>query len=192
MSWFERRRRRWPSIFDEFFSESWPDFEQLDRMIREMLEDIFREFPEKPTYEREIPGKGVIRQWGPYVYGFSMTIGPDGKPIIREFGNVKPTYRGAEVTEVREPLVDIREEDDKLRVYVELPGVEKENIKVDATEKTVTVKVDTPERKYYKEIELPREVIPEAAEAKYKNGILQLTFKKKEDEKAKGVKINIE
>jgi len=25
---------------------------------------------------------------GPFVYGYSMTMGPDGKPIVREFGNV--------------------------------------------------------------------------------------------------------
>jgi hypothetical protein len=26
---------------------------------------------------------------GPFVYGYSMTIGPDGKPRVREFGNVR-------------------------------------------------------------------------------------------------------
>jgi HSP20 family protein len=29
-----------------------------------------------------------VREIGPLVYGYSATIGPDGKPNVREFGNV--------------------------------------------------------------------------------------------------------
>lgn len=28
-------------------------------------------------------------EMGPFVYGYSMTIGPDGKPKVREFGNIR-------------------------------------------------------------------------------------------------------
>ena len=27
---------------------------------------------------------------GPVYYGYTMTVGPDGKPVIQEYGNVKP------------------------------------------------------------------------------------------------------
>jgi len=30
---------------------------------------------------------------GPFVYGYSFSMGPDGKPVIREFGNVKPSLK---------------------------------------------------------------------------------------------------
>ena len=42
---------------------------------------------------------GKVREVGPIVYGYSMTIGPDGKPRIREFGNVKPTSAGRSMVE---------------------------------------------------------------------------------------------
>jgi len=56
-----------------------------------------------------------IREFGPIVYGYSMTIGPDGKPQVREFGNVKASngtkigqYVGAkpQISAEREPLSD--------------------------------------------------------------------------------------
>jgi len=55
------------------------------------------------------------REVGPIVYGYSMTIGPDGKPQVREFGNVKASnstkigqYVGAkpQISAEREPLSD--------------------------------------------------------------------------------------
>ena len=32
---------------------------------------------------------------GPFVYGYSMTIGPDGNPGVKEFGNVKSPKWGS-------------------------------------------------------------------------------------------------
>ncbi|MGH9923950.1 MAG: hypothetical protein ACRD5B_01100 [Nitrososphaeraceae archaeon] len=34
---------------------------------------------------------------GPIVYGYSMTIRPDGRPRVREFGNVKKIGAGDQV-----------------------------------------------------------------------------------------------
>jgi HSP20 family protein len=49
------------------------------------------------------------------VYGYSVKIGPDGKPVIREFGNMRPNIgrrRKApfNLQDHRDPLVDIVEE----------------------------------------------------------------------------------
>ena len=30
----------------------------------------------------------------PYYYGYQVTVGPDGKPHVREFGNVRPSSKG--------------------------------------------------------------------------------------------------
>jgi HSP20 family protein len=35
---------------------------------------------------------GKVTEYGPFVYGYSMTICPDGKPKVREFENVKPPF----------------------------------------------------------------------------------------------------
>src|SRR3712207_9039332 len=43
----------------------------------------------------------------PYYYGYQITVGPYGKPKVREFGNVRPAARGlVEQSGIREPLVD--------------------------------------------------------------------------------------
>ena len=91
-----------------------------------------------------------------------MTIGPDGKPKIREFGNVKPSNDAEtcglnkpclDVKQEREPLVDIVDAEKEIMVIAELPGVAKEEIKLSGTSETLTISVDTPDRKYFKQIE---------------------------------------
>ncbi len=130
------------------------------------------------------------------MYGYSVTIGPDGKPKVREFGNVKPETRigspHIDVKEKREPLVDVMTTNGEVKVIVELPGVEKKDIKLHGTENSLTISVDTPQRKYYKEVELPAKVDPKEAESSYKNGVLEVALQKRKEEKPKGEPIKIE
>src|SRR5438067_10736277 len=77
-----------------------PDiFRGLDEMRREMeteFENTFKNMetkaPKDLVREYETSGGDKVREYGPFVYGYSMTIGPDGKPKIREFGNVKSPF----------------------------------------------------------------------------------------------------
>jgi len=183
--WF--RRKRFPSIFEYFEDmmremERW--FEEERRSLEQMVpRDLIREV-RSPT--------GIRREVGPLVWGYSITIGPDGKPVIREFGNVRPGRRGelVEVKTEREPLVDVLNEEEQIRVIAEIPGVNKEDINLSATEDRLTVKVDTAERKYFKEIDLPEEVEPESAKASYRNGVLEVILRKKRASKpSKAIKI---
>lgn len=188
--WF--RRGRWP-----FFR----GFGEIDDVFREMEEIMEREFgeltkkaPSDLVRERTLPDGTKVKQWGPFVYGCSVTIGQDGKPQIREFGNVKPKRKLGKpilgISEKREPLVDILETDDEVRIIAELPGVEKEAIRLHGTKNSLTISVDTPQRKYHKNVELPVNVDPKQAKSSYKNGVLEVTVKKKE--KPKGESINVE
>ncbi|MFQ6085688.1 MAG: archaeal heat shock protein Hsp20 [Candidatus Bathyarchaeia archaeon] len=182
MSWYRRWRRDFFSIFDE-----------MERTMERMFREMHRTYglPKEPTYREKLPGGGEIQRWGPYVYGYSITVGPDGEPVIREFGNVKPGIRGPTLKEEREPLVDVIEETDKVRLVAELPGVNKEDIDVKATEREVTIKVDTPTRKYSRKVKLPCEVKSEATKARYTNGVLELAFERKE-KKPRGKSIRVE
>ena len=165
--------------------------------MEEMFKETFSELPQDAVREKKLPDGRIIREFGPFVYGYSMTIGPDGKPIIREFGNVKPSLKAGlrgrpklEVKDEREPLIDIMVNSD-VRVIAELPGVEKKDINLEATENTLTISVDTERYKYYKKIDLPAEIDPESAKASYKNGVLEVTLAKlKKKERGKGIKID--
>jgi HSP20 family protein len=157
-----RRSGWWFDIFDE-----------MNRMDR-MMEDMMRKAVEMPRADEDSQ---------PFVYGFSMSVGPDGKPVIREFGNVEPTARGPLLKEEREPLVDVMEEGGDVLVVTELPGVEKDQIKLEATDRSLKVNVDSVKRRYLKEMELPHMVDPRTAKASYKNGVLEVRFHKTEEKK---------
>jgi len=127
-----------------------------------------------------------------------MTIGPDGRPKVREFGNVKPSSRGfgritrPEISGQTEPLVDISTTDKEVKVVVEMPGVSKNNIKINAYDSTLEVRSEDPKRKYHKTVGLPPEADIETARSAYNNGILIITFQKKDQSKPKGKTINVE
>jgi len=183
-----RMRRDKDEEWRRDFFDDWDDFFNFDiekemRRMEEWINRIMREF-----------GRGEIR--GPYVYGFSMRVGPDGKPHIEEFGNVPRRFPGPlnEMAEYREPLVDVMEEDNEISVTAELPGVSKDDIELSLEEdnQVLVIKVDTPERKYYKEVELPAKVKPDKVKATYKNGILDVVFKREKPKEKKGKRIKIE
>jgi len=145
-------------------------------MIRD-LEDVFRKL------ER---GEGELK---PIIRGFSIRIGPDGKPEIKEFGT-KPEAIIKEGVEERKPLIDVIETDDEVQVIAEMPGVNKEDIDLNATEKSLEIKAEGENRRYYEKVELPCEVISDSAKARYNNGVLEVVFKKKKrGEKGKKIKI---
>jgi len=159
--WWRRRKRANP-WFDDVFEE----FDRLEEMMDEMMRQTFETSPREEKASK------------PYVFGFSMRVGPDGKPVIREFGNLQRGTSGTLVREESEPLVDVVEEKDEVVVVAELPGVDKESIKVSVTKNHLTISVETPQRRYYKEVELPARVDPKSAAASYKNGVLQVRLKK--------------
>src|SRR5690348_18506236 len=87
-------------------------FDQMRRQMETEFEDMEKRIPKDLVREYSTPQGGKVREVGPIVYGYSMTIGPDGKPHVKEFGNVKAgktvgPYIGAnkpQITAEREPL----------------------------------------------------------------------------------------
>jgi HSP20 family protein len=192
--WLRRRRR--PFFGRWLFGDVDDIFKEMEEMMKREFKDFSKRVPRDLIRERQLPDGSKTREWGPFVYGYSVTIGPDGKPQVREFGNVKPGTKFGrpkiDIKEEREPLVDIMATDGEVKVIAELPGVDKKDIKLQGTEKTLKISVETPQRKYYKEVELPAEVEPKKAKSSYKNGVLEVTIQKKKEEKPKGEPIKIE
>jgi HSP20 family protein len=79
-----------------------------------------------------------------------------------------------------------------IRVVIEMPGLSKDKIKVDAYEDKVEVKSEDPQRKYHKMVEIPPETDIESVRCSYNNGILEITFNKNVQSKTKGKAIKIE
>ena len=130
----------------------------------------------------------------PFIYGFSVTYRSGESPEIREFGNI-PTSEQRETGDrrhlgARKPLVDILETEDKVHVIAEIPGIKKENILLNATDLILDIETIDGNPKYSERVELPVKVDPQSAKATYKNGVLEVTFKRLES--SSRASINIE
>jgi len=156
---------------------------EIDRIFRSMsnsffnIDDIFE----------ESKGNGS----GSCCYGYAMTIGPDGKPVVKEFGNVKPDQLST--SDTREPIVDtiIDEKEKIVKLIAEMPGVEKTDVKIVVEDKIVDLSAERDEKKYHVKVPLKHKVDENSAKASYKNGILELVFKLVE-EKPKGKTVEVE
>jgi HSP20 family protein len=159
---------------------------EFDRIFKRMsnsffdVDDIFEEF------------KGNGSESGPYYYGYTMTVGPDGKPVVKEYGNVKPGL--LPTSETREPHVDtiVDEKEKVVKLIAEMPGVEKSDVKIVVENKTVNLSAAHDKKKYHVKVPLQYKVDENSARASYKNGVLQIIFKLTEEEKPKGKTVEVE
>jgi HSP20 family protein len=180
----DKKRRKNPFDnfdFDDFFKNLFND-DRFGDDIKRMTEEMMKMFSSGIQ-----PGK-------PFVHGFKVEFGPDGKPRIEDFGNkpIKSPEGQPAISDSREPITDIIEGENDVAITVEIPGVEKGDIDLNATENTLEIKVDTPQRKYQKVIDLPCGVKPKTTKATYKNGILDVVITRKEKKKdGEEFKVNI-
>ena len=80
-------------------------------------------------------------------------------------------------------MVDVLQEGGEVIVVTELPGVEKDDIKLESTDRALKIAVESAKRRYFKELELPHLVGPRTAIATYKNGVLEVRFKKSDEKR---------
>ncbi|MFQ5940757.1 MAG: archaeal heat shock protein Hsp20 [Nitrososphaerales archaeon] len=194
MTWDDWFRRRMRTFLGPWNYEMEEMMKEMERIFQDSMKAFEGNFPKDLVRERKSPDGTVRKEWGPFVYGYSVTIGPDGKPVIREFGNMKPSVDkagGIALKEGREPMVDIISSDDEIRVIAEIPGVNKEDIQINATENTVVIRTSGQARKYNREIDLPDAVDPNTATSTYKNGMLEITLRRK-NKKNSGVSIKVD
>ena len=151
------------------------------------IEDSMPSDLEGVRRDEETP-TGTVQRYGPFVYGFSYTAEPGKEPVFQEFGNIKSSPKGIEPSDEHEPLIDVMDEKEKYKIFVELPGVDKDKVKLDVAEDSVEIKTDD-EKKFYKMINLDSKVDVESAKASCKNGVLTLELDKKDTRKGKEVTI---
>jgi len=116
------------------------------------------------------------------IYGFTVKVGSgDQGPRIEPFGNIRrdATSGRTEVQEVREPMVDVFEEEDHVLVLAELPGIGKDDIKVDLKDDVLTITAERGEKKYRKEVLLPCAVPKAKMQVTCNNGVLEIKCPKK-------------
>ncbi|MBZ5512081.1 MAG: Hsp20/alpha crystallin family protein [Acidobacteriia bacterium] len=132
----------------------------------------------------EISKTGTIRGSGEQVrgiYGFTVKVGlGDQGPRIEPFGNIRRDASSGrtEVQEVREPMVDIFDEEKYLLVLAELPGTSKEDVHIELEDDVLTIAAERGDKKYRKEVLLPRSVPKEKMQVSCNNGVLEIRWVK--------------
>jgi HSP20 family protein len=203
--WFSRFMRNpsrgsWPE--KEFLGEFDDIRKEMERIFEEQFQEIQSTAPKELVREYETPEGGRVKEIGPLVYGYSVTIGPEGKPNVKEFGNVRPSGRTGlgtvsrsrkpEIIAEREPLADIVTSDKEIKVVVEMPGIAKEDIKINAYDGSVEIIAGKGARKYKRVVELPPAADIVTARSAFNNGLLEITFDKKKKAERKGKEIKID
>jgi len=106
------------------------------------------------------------------------------------------------------PALDVFEDKDDLVVKAELPGMEKDNVEVNLTDHTLTIRgekkkeEEVKEEKCYKSersygsfvrtLQLAATVATDKVKASFKNGVLEVRLPKTEEAKKKEIKVKVE
>jgi HSP20 family protein len=130
------------------------------------------EFSESGEIRGEGTDKGIKG-----VYGFSVKTGLGGRGIkIEPFGNIRKSEKTGEATvhEIREPLVDVFEEEDHVLVVAEMAGIGPEDVRIDVKDDILVLQAERGDKKFHKEILLPGSFEREKMTICCNNGIVEI------------------
>ena len=115
------------------------------------------------------------------IFGFNIKVGLDNEGLkIEPFGNVrkdKETGRPV-VHEVREPMVDVFDEQDHVLLVAEMPGVSETDVRIELEGDILTLSAAKGDTKYRKEVLLPRSFTATQMSHTCRNGVLEVKLTK--------------
>lgn len=166
-------------------------FRDFDNMHREMNRIPYKVIIEYETQEDD----DKIGTGRSTIYGYTTTIGPDGKQHVREFENVESNDDTTNIeqnldnpfiSQKRDMPSDITTTDTEVKVVLKMPGIQEEDIKIDTYHRKVDIKTrHSSPIQYSKVVELPKEADTKTIRFIYDNDMLEITFDKKCDIKTK-------
>ena len=183
---------------DEFFEGIFPRPSFGFRNIFDEFEEQFRRMQQHMNNVQQ-PNNEQTEGQNPNVriYGYRYSRGPDGKTHFQEFGNMPQNreyglpQKQTPTIEEKERLIDLQEGEKEIYVTAELPGINKQDINLTATEDQLIIEIQKEGKTQEKEVKLPAAVHRNKTEATFNNGVLSITLKKRKN-KRKGSNINID
>ncbi|NEP02528.1 MAG: Hsp20/alpha crystallin family protein [Symploca sp. SIO2E9] len=118
--------------------------------------------------------------------------------------SLAPTTRGDFCRFHKVPRAELSETEAAIILKLEVPGMESKDLEVEVTEDAVSISGERQQQnkdntrsefhygQFHRVISLPARIQNTNVKAEYKDGVLNLTLPKKEDEKNKVVKVNLE
>ncbi len=166
------------------------------------FDELFRSFEEDINKNTQF-NSSEFQEGGPISYGYSIRVGPDTnyKPEIRQWGNVNDYRRKQGLPDLQFPLqglsepalpetstsderyVDFIDEDENLKIIVEVPGFTKDNltINVDESGSEISLTGTSESKELNQTIKLPSKIDPKSTKSSIKNGVLEIRSKKIKD-----------
>lgn len=169
------------------------EFSRIFREIESEIEGIEQEIDDLMQRARKA---GPREEGEPLIYGWSLRVSSEGEPQFERFGNVGTGEHDLqELSEGwRRPHTTWHVDEDKQQVVftADLPGIAKDEIDVELIRPSaVKIEAESEDRKYRATFEVPHELDPEATEATFNKGVLELTVGISTAEQNKREKINI-
>lgn len=125
----------------------------------------------------------------------------------REIGMLRPYAMEEEGTLSRTPLVDMVDRGDRYNLRLEIPGIDKDKIQLNATEvsrniwRTIRrreqwghnyIYNERSYKSFYRSIPIPEQILPSKISARMSNGVLQIEIPKKAPSRPAGGSTRIE
>ncbi len=134
---------------------------------------------------------------------------PDFGLMPKRFSDIMDEFFNDMVSTTRDsfvPSIDVSETDDQFHISAELPGLKKEDINIDLENRRLTIsgerkfeqkedgetyhRVETRYGSFSRSFQLPDSVDENSVQAKYKDGVLDITIAKSEDKVKKQIEIS--
>ncbi len=115
------------------------------------------------------------------IYGLTVKVGlGDDRPRVEPFGNIRQDRESGRtvVQEVREPVVDVFEEEDHVLVVAEMPGISVEDVKITVEDDLLTISAERGDKKYRKEVLLPASSTRKKTQVTCNNGVVEIKCKR--------------
>jgi HSP20 family protein len=165
-----------------------PEWNEFENFFQKMMQP----FKRLDTIWDDMKSSDNAQTFGPYYYGYSMSVGPDGKPVVKEYGNIRPGL--LPTSEIREPFVDVIMDNKEkvLKIVAEMPGVEKNDIEIEVVGRSINLDAKNGDKKYHTKIPIKQKVDEDSVKATYSNGILEVKFRLKEEDRPQGKRVTVE
>jgi HSP20 family protein len=144
------------------------------------LGDLVEKLGDLKETGEQLSRSGEIHGLGKEVkgmYGFTVKMGlGDDRPRVEPFGNIRKDRESghAVVQEIREPVVDIFEEEGHVLVVAEMPGICVEDVQIAVQDDLLTITAERGDKKYRKEVLLPGSFVREKMQVACNNGVVEI------------------
>lgn len=150
----------------------------MDDDVLAEFERLFEDIRQRMDQMRAL--SGLTPESMPLSYSYRVEIDQGGQRKVTERFDDR-SVQNPVATERDEPLVDVLDQDDRVRVIMHLPGASKEDVDLEFEGRSLLITEKRASRPVVREVPLPCAVVPSSAVVECRNGVLEVCLIKRTD-----------